>query len=92
VRDKTREARTGRAEVLRWALRALLKRLARGAVAWRVVNERGTDRTAVVRNIVADVVGNGRSERCEESQADQSQLDWSCRAGCKEWRGSMLFN
>lgn len=61
VSASSREAPVGRAEVLKEAVRTFLHRAARGDL----VKDRGKERAAVVRNIVADMVGEEGLKYCE---------------------------
>lgn len=53
---KSCDGLTDFAEVLKEALRTWLYRLARGVGACKLGKDRGSERAAVVRNIVADMV------------------------------------
>lgn len=80
VSASSREAVAGRADVLNEAVRTFLHKVARG----EVVRDRGKARAAVLRNIMADMVG-------EEGLGDGKLLDshrptraswnssWNCR-------------
>lgn len=85
VSASKREAATGRAEVLNEAVRTFLHRVARVDV----VRDRGKERAAVVRNIMADMVGEeGLGSKLQDSHRP-TRASWN-RAGFvvyKEWRG-----
>lgn len=81
----SREALTGRADVLNEAVRTFLQRVAR-----EVVKDRGRERAAVVRNIVADMVGEEGLKYCktvtDQPEPAGIELVLPCiRSGEGEW-------
>jgi len=86
VRAISLEALTGRAEVFKEAVRTFLQRPVRGVM----VKDRGRERAAVVRNIVADMVGDEGSKWCktvtDRPEPAGVELDLPCiRSGEGEW-------
>lgn len=82
----SREALTGRAEVFKEAVRTFLQSVARG----EMVKDRGRERAAVVRNIVADMVGEEGLKYCktvtDQPEPAGIELVLPCiRSGEGEW-------